>query len=307
MWQKVLKNSVAPTDATMQLSVEKVPTVGEHEVLVKVYAAEFNGTAAFVSFFDKKEFSGIGFCGEVFLKGSKVEKFAVGEFVIGLSKTLIPERQWPEFVVASTELLVPMPTHLTIQQAAVLPHAGLAAYQFVKKLRLPGKSVLIIGARDGFGALIAQFCVKTASKVAVVTEAGNRAFWDDLGVKDLIVPEALTGDHKVQYDRIVDTSNVKNRGNLWKYLAHGGELWETRRRPWPFWTWFINLFSSRKTRYYQLTITKKELAEMFEQVHKEQFVPRMGSIVNGDQAFLAFEKCSDASEVDLRVINLMVQ
>lgn len=62
-----------------------------------------------------------------------------------------------EFVVVPERDLLPIPEHLSFEQAAALPLSGVTAWQMLRKAHLqPGETVLILGGTSGVGSLAIQ-------------------------------------------------------------------------------------------------------------------------------------------------------
>ncbi len=136
-----------------------IPTVGEHEVLVKVAAAGVDrGTWHLMTglpymtrlvtglFKPRKKTPGRDLAGTVEQIGSQVTDFAVGDEVLGIGSGA-----FAEYAVARERKLVAKPTNLDMEQAAALATSGLTAWQALHthgKVR-PGQQVLILGALAG--------------------------------------------------------------------------------------------------------------------------------------------------------------
>ncbi|MFD1258302.1 zinc-binding alcohol dehydrogenase family protein [Mucilaginibacter terrae] len=81
-----------------------------------------------------------------------------------------------EYVKVKTEYLHIKPSHLTFEQAAALPLAGLTAYRalFVKGRAKAGDKVLIVGAGAGTGTFAVQFAVAAGCQVFVTSGSGEK-------------------------------------------------------------------------------------------------------------------------------------
>jgi len=81
-----------------------------------------------------------------------------------------------EYVKVKTEYLHAKPSHLTFEQAAAIPLAGLTAYRalFVKGRAKAGDKVLIVGAGAGTGTFAIQFAVAAGCQVFVTSGNGEK-------------------------------------------------------------------------------------------------------------------------------------
>ena len=81
-----------------------------------------------------------------------------------------------EYVKTRVEYLHPKPTHLTWEQAAAIPLAGLTAYRalFTKAKAKKGDKVLISGVGAGTGAFALQWAVAAGCKVFVTSGSGEK-------------------------------------------------------------------------------------------------------------------------------------
>jgi len=76
-----------------------------------------------------------------------------------------------EYVKVSAQNLHPKPAHLSFEQAAALPLAGLTAYRamFTKCQLQPGEKVLVTGAGGGVALFAVQFAVAAGAEVWVTS------------------------------------------------------------------------------------------------------------------------------------------
>ncbi len=81
-----------------------------------------------------------------------------------------------EYVKISAGYLYPKPAHLTWEQAAAIPLAGLTAYRalFTKGKARPGDKVLIVGVGSGTGSFALQFAVAAGCQVFVTSGSGEK-------------------------------------------------------------------------------------------------------------------------------------
>jgi zinc-binding alcohol dehydrogenase/oxidoreductase len=177
--------------------VEK-PALKPGEVLVKIKAAALNRRDYWITI---GKYAGIKFpsilgsdgSGIVAEAGSDAEKKWIGREVI-----INPSHDWgdhPEFqskefkilglpedgtfseyVKVKAEYLHPKPAHLTWEEAAALPLAGLTAYRalFTKGRTTKKDKVLITGVGSGTGSMALQFAYAAGCQVFVTSGTGEK-------------------------------------------------------------------------------------------------------------------------------------
>ncbi|WP_299286444.1 zinc-binding dehydrogenase [uncultured Mucilaginibacter sp.] len=177
--------------------VEK-PTLQAGEVLVQIKAAALNRRDWWIT---KGQYAGIKYpsilgsdgSGIVAEVGPDADQSWIGKEVIinpGNNWGNHPEFQQKEFkilglpddgtfaeyVKIGAEYLYPKPAHLTWEQAAAIPLAGLTAYRalFTKGKAKQGDKVLIVGVGAGTGSFALQFAVAAGCQVFVTSGSGEK-------------------------------------------------------------------------------------------------------------------------------------
>lgn len=177
--------------------VEK-PVLKAGEVLVEIKAAALNRRDWWIT---KDQYAGIKYpsilgsdgSGIVVEVGSETDQSWIGKEVI-----INPSTNWGEhphyqqkdfkilglpdngtfaqYVKIGTEYLYPKPAHLTWEQAAAIPLAGLTAYRalFTKGKLEKGSKVLIVGVGAGTGSFALQFAVAAGCQVFVTSGTGEK-------------------------------------------------------------------------------------------------------------------------------------
>ncbi len=199
--------------------IEK-PTAGDDEVLIKVRAASVNpldwhfvrGIPYFLRMMaglrkPKNTRLGVDVAGKIEAVGRNVTQFKPGDEVFGTSRGA-----FAEYVCSHENKLVQKPAHLTFEQAAAVPVAGLTALQGLRdKGRIqPGQKVLIIGAAGGVGTFAVQIAKSYGADVTGVCSTRNVDMVRSIGADHVIdyTKEDFTQAGQ-RYDIIVD--NVGNR------------------------------------------------------------------------------------------------
>ena len=202
------------------------PTIGDHEVLVRVRAAGLDrGTEHLMT---GKPYAvrlamgmrrprnpvlGRDVAGTVTEVGGSVTRFAVGDEVYGVAPG-----SFAEYAVGPEDKLARKPANLSFAQAAVVPISGGTALQALVDVGAveEGQSVLVIGASGGVGSYAVQLAKAFGAEVTGVCSAAKL---------DLV--SGLGADHVLDYRR-QDFADGARRYDL--ILDIGGNSSVTRRR-----------------------------------------------------------------------------
>jgi zinc-binding alcohol dehydrogenase/oxidoreductase len=174
------------------------PVAGAGEALVKIKAAALNRRDYWITI---GKYAGIKYpiilgsdgAGVVAEVGSGADKHWVGKEVIinpGYGWGNNPNYQsedfkilglpddgtFTEYVKVQVQNLYPKPMHLTWEQAASLPLAGLTTYRalFIKAKAAKGDKVLVTGAGSGTGTITIQFAAAVGCEVYVTSGSANK-------------------------------------------------------------------------------------------------------------------------------------
>lgn len=175
-----------------------VPRLAEGEVLVQIKAAALNRRDYWIS---KGQYAGIQYpailgsdgAGIVVDTALNVDKSwlqkevvinpgnAWGEnldFQQAAFKILgLPDNgTFAEYVAVKAECLYPKPAHLTWEQAAALPLAGVTAFRalFTKGKAKKGDNVLIVGVGGGVATFVLQMAIANGCRVFVTSGSGEK-------------------------------------------------------------------------------------------------------------------------------------
>ena len=173
------------------------PTPGPGEILVRLHAAALNHRDVWIQ---KGQYAGIRLpctlgsdgAGEVAAHGENVPADAPA---VGARVLLYPGLRWgdnpraqardfvvlgmpdpgtfAEYIVLPAQYVFPLPAHLSFEQGAALPLAGLTAYRaaFTRAQVQPGERVLVTGVGGGVALTAAQFCAARGAEVWVTSGA----------------------------------------------------------------------------------------------------------------------------------------
>ncbi|MBK8976586.1 MAG: NAD(P)-dependent alcohol dehydrogenase [Planctomycetes bacterium] len=151
--------------------------------------------------------------------GAEVTDLRAGDRVLGSCAGA-----WAEHALAPADHWVAIPAQVSFEQAAALPHGGLAALQALRDAgRLaPGQRVLVHGASGAVGALAVQIAKVHGARVTATSRAHRLDEVRGLGadeVRDGTRDGALgTAEH----DLLVDTVGDRPLAALRRALAPGG-------------------------------------------------------------------------------------
>jgi NADPH:quinone reductase-like Zn-dependent oxidoreductase len=199
------------------------PAPKDKEVLIRIHAASVNswdwdllrGVPYIVRLGGilKPKYSILGadIAGIVEAVGSKVNHFRPGDEVFGD----ISGSGWggfAEFVAVHEDALSIKPAHMTFDEAAALPQAGVLALQGLRdkgKIR-KGQKVLVNGAGGGVGTFAVQFAKAIGAEVVAVDSSVKLEMLTSLGADEVIdyTQNDFTQNGQ-QYDLILDV--VGNR------------------------------------------------------------------------------------------------
>lgn len=236
----------------------QLPEPGHRQVLVRVVAASLNYRERMIIVDDNyslpiKKPDFIPLCdgaGEVAAVGPEVTRLQVGdrvaasvfprwidgpfsfEFADQLGGAL--DGMLSEYVLLDEDALVRIPEHLSYEEAAAFPCAGVTAWHTLTSAQplLPGHDVLVLGS-----SAVSLFAIRLAklfgARVLATTSSATKAqALRDLGADDVIdynsVPEwhlavrQLTGGRGV--DRVVETGGTTTTARSISSVAIGGVI-----------------------------------------------------------------------------------
>lgn len=196
------------------------PGIGDHEVLVRVRAAGLNAGDSFsmrgspwlirfsVGFPRPRDYIlGWDVAGHVETVGRDVTRFRQGDPVFASSSGTLAE-----YAVVREDRAAAVPSNLTLEQAAAVPTAAVAALQALRDQGAvrPGQRVLINGASGGVGTFAVQIGKCLGAEVTGVCSTRNVDMVRSIGadhVIDYTKEDFARGGRR--YDLILD--NVGNR------------------------------------------------------------------------------------------------
>lgn len=169
------------------------PQPAKGQVLLKTLAAGVNpidaktraglGKVATARAGDLPWVPGYDCCGEIVALGEAVEGLTVGQRVAGMVGFPLAAGCYSEFILATSDSVVPVAPSIGNSAAAGLPLAGLTAWQalFDSGRLAAGDEVVISAAAGGVGHLAVQLAVEAGATVTALASEKNHHWLTELG------------------------------------------------------------------------------------------------------------------------------
>ncbi len=235
-----MQRAYGPVESSVAIDDVPVPAPATGDVRVRVRFAGINpldwklveGHYRWMS--KARPPCGVGFdlAGEVHEAGGGAARFVRGMRVAGL----IPAFQRPpgaiaQYALVPARLLVKVPDHVPLDQAAGLPVAGLSALRMCRMARIErGRRVLVHGAAGGVGHLAVQIARNLGAEVTASGSAASQTLLRWLRpslVVDRAAPVATWGG---PFDAILDCASTLTPTDLRTLLASDGHYVATTPR-----------------------------------------------------------------------------
>jgi NADPH:quinone reductase-like Zn-dependent oxidoreductase len=218
-----VRDRYGPPDVVELREVDR-PVPSGDQVLVRVHAASVN-RADLDGLYPRPGFArlfmglraprnrrvGVDVAGVVESVGAAVTRFRPGDEVFA-DLFAFGQGAFAEFVCAPDKAFEPMPTGMTFEEAATLPHSAILALQGLRlrdgRSIRPGDRVLIAGASGNVGPFAVQIAKSRGAEVTGVASTDKVDFVRSLGADHVIdytkVDYTKTGQ---RYDWILDTDS----------------------------------------------------------------------------------------------------
>lgn len=221
---------------TMHEAEVATPSVGDHDVLVRVRAASVNQLDAGIRDGEFRQILpyrlplilGNDLAGVVVQVGAKVDRFAPGDEVYGR-----PDKDrigtLAEFIAVDQHDLAAKPASITMEEAASLPLVALTAWQaLVERGKLqPGQKVLIHAGAGGVGSVAIQLAKHLGAIVATTVSASNADYVRGLGADIVIDYRSQDFEqelHDVDVDVVLDSLSGENLEKSIRIVRPGGRV-----------------------------------------------------------------------------------
>ncbi len=223
MMKAAVRDRYGPVDVVEVREVDR-PVPAADQVLVRVHAASVNRAdldglgprPGFARLFmglraPRDHRVGIDVAGVVEAVGAGVTRFQPGDEVFA-DLFAFGQGAFAEFVCAREKAFQRMPTGMTFEDAATIPHSAVLALQGLRlrdgRTIRPGDKVLIAGASGNVGPFAVQIAKFLGAEVTGVCHGGKVDFVRSLGADHVIdytqADYTATGE---RYDWIVDTDS----------------------------------------------------------------------------------------------------
>ena len=208
------------------------PTVGPHDVLVRVSAASINPLDKMVRNGEfkrlikyKRPFTlGHDLSGVVTRVGAQVQGFNVGDEIYARPRDL-RIGAFAEYIAIDQADVALKPTSLTMEEAAAVPLVALAAWQaLVDVAHLQrGQKILVHAGAGGLGATVVQVAKHLGAFVATTVHTNDIAKVRALGADEAIDYTKESFVHRVSgYDVVLDSLGGDNLAKSLTVLKPGG-------------------------------------------------------------------------------------
>ncbi|MDG4764817.1 NAD(P)-dependent alcohol dehydrogenase [Solwaraspora sp. WMMD406] len=239
--QAITQDSYGPPQDVMVLREVPRPVPEERDVLVRVHATPVSGTdwhltrglpyvARPVTGWrrPKSRIPGYDLAGTVVETGAAVTTLRPGDQVYGWAAST-----FAEYATVPERQLVPVPTNLTLEQAAAVPIAAFTALQAVRdggglrpgQADEPGRRVLITGASGGVGTYAVQFAKAYGAHVTGMCRTSKMDLVAGLGA-DEVVDYTTTAlrDLGRRFDVLIDLYGNPSLADCARVLVPGGRI-----------------------------------------------------------------------------------
>lgn len=163
------------------LHIDEVPVLlpEDDKVLVRVKAAGINpGEAAIRQGYMDKQWpahfpsgQGSDFAGVIERVGDQVDKFKIGDEVIGFTDDRASQA---EYVTVDANHLIRRPSHVSWEQAGALFVVGTTAYAAIRAVGLKkGETLVVSGAAGGVGSIVVQLARNLGARVIGLASKSN--------------------------------------------------------------------------------------------------------------------------------------
>lgn len=228
----IVQNAYGGPEVLELKEVEK-PAIADEEVLVRVHAAGLNAgdyfsmrgspwLARFNVGFPKPKDHILGWdvAGHVDEVGKNVTRFQPGDEVFASC-----DSAFAEYACVPESKLAKTPTNLTLEQAAAVPSASMAALHALRDQAKvhPGQKVLVNGASGGVGTFAVQIAKALGAEVTGVCSTRNVDMVQSIGADYVVdyTKEDFTRSER-RYDLILDNVGNRSFSDCRRALTPGG-------------------------------------------------------------------------------------
>ncbi len=211
-----------------------IPSPGDDEVLVRVYAAGVTPSEVLWSpTTQHKDGSprvdavpGHEFSGVIEAVGSGVTTFSTGDEIYGMSDWFA-EGATADFCITTPAMIAKKPAYLSHVEAATVPIGALTATQgLLQQAKIqPGERVLIHGGAGAVGMFAVQVAHQRGAHVIATASTRTLEFVKSLGAAQVLDYTHTRFENEVRdIDVVFDTVGGETLDRSWRLLKPGGRL-----------------------------------------------------------------------------------
>lgn len=219
-----------------------------------------------------------------------------------------------EYIIVPAHRLHLKPEHLSVEEAAALPLAGLTAYRvvFTKGQVIDKHHVFVSGIGGGVALFAMQFAAAVGAKVCVssskeekLQKAMELGASDGVNYKEELWFKQLRKKYPMGFQTIIDSAGGQDFGEVAKMIALGGSMvvyGTTAGKPSP-----INLprlFFSQGSIKGSTMGNDQEFAAMVDFINQYKIHPVISSIRPLDEAISAFDEMDAGKQFGKLVIKI---
>lgn len=307
----------------LKLEEVSIPTPGENEVLIKVYATCVNFACRLMVtgfplvrfatggiFKPKFKIQGGELAGRVEAVGKKVSLFHVGDEVYG-DNCRYGYGSFAEYLCANENALSLKPANLSFEEAASVPQAAVVALQGLRAGNIKeGSKVLIYGASGGIGTFAVQIAKSFGAEVTGVCSTHNMEMVHHIGASHVIDYTCEDfAQHGEKYDLILSIRGYRPLKDYYQalspegvYVMAGGS-WSQMFEP-PFKASFV--FKDRKRKIGKFTYAPNRenfnfIKELIEVGKIKPIIDRCYPLEEAAEAYRYFGKGHARGKVVIRI------
>lgn len=322
---KAAVNRVYGSPSVLTIEDIPAPTVGDNDILVRVYNSGVNRTddgflhaRPFISRFfsgltkPRNLVLGCEFAGEVAETGSEVTEFKVGDRVFGFD-----DARWgghAEYkVIDSCKSVVHIPKGISYKSAGVAGEGAHYALSYIMTMRALGvKRVLVHGATGAIGSAAVQLMKKEGWYVVATSTTKQIKSIQGLGPDKVI--DWQKGDFTdcgETFDTVFDAVGKSNFSDCKKLLKPRGVYIATELGPHAQNVWFgllspiFKLFGAKRIMFPLPKNSKEIMQELADRLADKSFVPlidRTYTLYQIKQAYEYVETGQKVGNVSINVI-----
>ncbi|NIL93942.1 MAG: zinc-binding dehydrogenase [Woeseiaceae bacterium] len=309
----------------LRISDVQRPEPGDHEVLVRVRAAEATKADCEMRSFrfavnwfwlpmrlamgltrPRRKILGIYFAGEVAGLGADVSRFSVGDEVFGAAGLRMGA--YGEYVaVSETNTIVPKPADMSFAEAAAVPLGGLNALHFMRLADIkPGESVLINGAGGSIGLHAVQIAKAMGAEVTAVDKSLKESLVRRMGADNFVdYTKQSFADAGQRYDVVFDMVPTSSFGACMRVLKeHGRYLTGNPRLSVMLRCLWASKVSNKKASFAFARETREELLALKEMIESGSVRSIVDEVMPMEQAAEAHHRVEDETRLGAIVISI---